>query len=130
MNFVASLRVSNRVLIYSMISTLVVSFGSIGAFIGASIAPELALVGLLLGSVLGVFLALHENTIIGCMVGMVIGFVMGGFIYLLLDFDTAYMVVFVFSLLGAFLGEPFAYFWRESVRAAADDEDDEPRSPS
>lgn len=121
MNIVASLRVSNRVLIYSMISTLVVSFGSIGAFIGASFAPEMSLVGLLLGSVLGVFLALHENTVIGCIMGMVIGLAMGGFIFLLLDFETAYMVVFVFSLLGAFLGEPLAYFWRES--AQADEED-------
>lgn len=109
-----SLGFSNRVLVYAMISTLVVAFGTIGALIGAYLGPEFPLVGLLLGSVLGVFLAVHENTIIGCIVGMMFGMFGGVITYQLIDFETAYMVVFLFSLLGAFLGEPFAYFWREA----------------
>ncbi|MFZ2959741.1 MAG: hypothetical protein WA705_22910 [Candidatus Ozemobacteraceae bacterium] len=125
MNLTASVRISNRVLIYAMISTLIVCFGSIGTFIGAYIAPEFALVGLLLGSVLGVFLALHESTVVGCIIGMLIGTCIAAFIYLILDFETAYMVVFVFSLLGAFLGEPFAYFWKESTGDASDHDEEE-----
>ena len=125
MNLTASVRISKRVLIYAMISTLVVCFGSIGTFIGAYFAPEFALVGLLLGSVLGVFLALHESTVVGSIIGMVIGLCLGAFIYLILDFETAYMVVFVFSLLGAFLGEPFAYFWKESTESAPDHDEEE-----
>ncbi|MBF0499559.1 MAG: hypothetical protein HQM09_05475 [Candidatus Riflebacteria bacterium] len=125
MNLAASVRISNRLLIYGMISTLVVCFGSIGAFIGIYIAPEFALVGLLLGSVLGVFLALQESTIVGSIVGMLIGICIGMFVYLVLDFETAYMVVFVCSLLGAFLGEPFAYFWKESAGEVSGHDEEE-----
>jgi len=114
MNLVTSLRVSNRVLVYSLISTLVICFGTIGTLIGAWFAPEMSLVGLLAGSVLGVFVALHESTIIGCVIGMMFGLLLALFVFLMTDFETAYLTVFLFSLLGAFLGEPFASFWRES----------------
>ncbi|MBF0544832.1 MAG: hypothetical protein HQM08_10380 [Candidatus Riflebacteria bacterium] len=114
MSLVFSWRISNRVLIYAMISTLVVSFGSLGTFIGAHFSPEYSLIGLFLGSVLGVFVAIQETTLYGCIVGMIFGLFFSLFSYFLIDFDTAYMTVFVFSLLGAFLGEPFAYFFRES----------------
>jgi len=120
-----SLGFSSRILIYAMVSTLVVAFGTIGAFIGAYIGPEFPLVGLMLGSVLGVFLAVHEATIIGCLVGMLIGLALAVFTYLAIDFETAYMVVFLFSLLGAFLGEPFAYFWREADQPFTDRDTDE-----
>jgi hypothetical protein len=117
-----SLGSSHRVLVYAMISTLIAAFGTMGAFIGAFIGPEFPLVGLLLGSVLGVFLAVHENTILGCLVGMVIGLAGGLCAYYLIDFETAYMVVFLFSLLGAFLGEPLAYFWHEAGKPGRDEE--------
>ncbi|MBF0409146.1 MAG: hypothetical protein HQM10_17490 [Candidatus Riflebacteria bacterium] len=114
MNIVMSWTVSNRALVYALISTLVVSFGSLGVFIGAHFAPEYSLLGLMIGSALGVFIAIQEATLYGCIFGMLSGLVFAVFTYLLVDFDTAYMTVFVFSLLGAFLGEPFSYFLKES----------------
>lgn len=108
-----SARLSTRLLAYAMISTLVVAFAALGIFIASYWAPEYALGGLLLGSSLGAFIAVHESTLIGCLCGMLIGLVAAPFVYAILDFETSYMVVFVFSLLGAVLGEPFAFFWRE-----------------
>lgn len=105
---------SGRVLVYALICTLIAAFGTMGAFIGNMIGPEFPLVGLMLGSVLGLFLALQQSTIVGCLVGMVTGLLLAVFVYFYIDFETAYMVVFFFSLFGAFLGEPFAYFWREA----------------
>lgn len=109
-----SARLSTRLLAYAMISTLVVAFAAIGIFIAAYWAPEYALGGLLLGSSLGAFIAVHESTLIGCLCGMLIGLVVTPFVYMVLDFETSYMVVFIFSLLGAVLGEPIAFFWRET----------------
>ncbi|MBI3039629.1 hypothetical protein HYY75_11405 [bacterium] len=109
-----SIQGANRFLVYAMISLLIVAFGAIGTFIASFVAPELTLVGLLLGSVLGTSLALHESTIIGCLFGMTCGLVISLFVCLMIDFETAYLVVFIFSLLGAILGEPFSYFWKES----------------
>ena len=114
MDFLASPKISTRVLVYAMISTLVVAFGGIGAFIASFIAPEFALIGLLVGSALGAFLSVHETTVVGCMGGMIGGLLVSPFVYWVIDFETAYMVVFVFSLFGAFMGEPIAYFWREA----------------
>ncbi len=97
-----------------MISTLVVAFAALGIFIAAFWAPEYALVGLLVGSSLGAFIAVHESTLIGCLGGMLVGLIAAPFVYMILDFETSYMVVFIFSLLGAVLGEPLAFFWRET----------------
>jgi len=109
-----SARLSTRLLAYAMISTLVVAFAALGVFIAAYWVPEYALIGLLLGSSLGAFIAVHESTLIGCLCGMLTGMVAAPFVYMIIDFETSYMVVFVFSLLGAILGEPFAAFWREA----------------
>ena len=125
MGLTLSFGFSSRILIYALTATLVAAFGTMGAYIGAYVGPEFPLMGLLLGSVLGVFLAVHEATIIGCLVGMLIGLGLGVLTYLAIDFETAYMVVFLFSLLGAFLGEPFAYFWREADKPFSDRDTDE-----
>ncbi|HOY66914.1 MAG TPA: hypothetical protein PLP29_08495 [Candidatus Ozemobacteraceae bacterium] len=109
-----SARLSTRLLAYAMISTLVVAFAALGIFIAAFWAPEYALVGLLVGSSLGAFIAVHESTLIGCLGGMLVGLIAAPFVYMILDFETSYMVVFIFSLLGAVLGEPLAFFWRET----------------
>lgn len=101
-----------------MISTLVVAFAALGIFIAAFWAPEYALVGLLAGSSLGAFIAVHESTLIGCLGGMLVGLIASPFVYMILDFETSYMVVFIFSLLGAVLGEPLAFFWRETDEEA------------
>lgn len=107
-----------------MVSTLVVAFGSLGAFIASFWAPELSLIGLLLGSALGACISVYETTVVGSVIGMLTGLLTAPFVYFVVDFETSYMVVFVFSLLGAFLGEPVAAFWKE----ASDIESEEPES--
>jgi len=97
-----------------MISTLVVAYAALGVFLAAYWDPEYALLGLLLGSSLGAFIAVHESTLIGCLCGMLTGMIAAPFVYMIIDFETSYMVVFIFSLFGAFLGEPVAVFWREA----------------
>ena len=114
MNLSVQTGISTRILVYAMTSTIVVAFGSLGALIMGVLAPEGSLLGLLLGSVLGAFLAVHESTIVGCVVGMLLGLCVSPFVYLVVDQETAFMTVFLCSLLGAFLGEPFAHFWREA----------------
>jgi hypothetical protein len=127
MSVFASIGISTRVLVYAMISTLVVSFATLGASIAAHVAPEYALLGLLLGSALGASIAVYESTVFGCVVGTIGGLILAPFVYAVLDFETAYMVVFVFSLFGAILGEPLAGFWQEadlSTRFIPDDDND------
>jgi len=114
MAIIGSVKISTRLLVYGMISMLVVAFAAIGTFIASFLAPEYTLMGLLLGSVLGAFIAVHESSVVGCICGMLLGLMAAPFIYYALDFETTYLFVFVFSLIGAFLGEPFAYFWREA----------------
>lgn len=126
MNFSTSpTGISTRVLVYAMSSTIVVAFGSLGALIMGALAPEGSLPGLLIGSVLGAFLAVHESTIVGCVVGMLLGLCTAPFIYFVLDQETAFLTVFLFSLLGAFLGEPIAHFWREAHTATDAEGDSE-----
>ena len=100
MDFLASPKISTRVLVYAMISTLVVAFGGIGAFIASFIAPEFSLLGLLVGSALGAYLSVHETTVVGCVGGMIGGLLVAPFVYYILDFETSYMVVFVFFKFG------------------------------
>ena len=114
MNLSASPGISTRVLVYAMTSMIVVAFGSLGALLAGALVPEFSLVGLMLGSVLGAFLSVHESTIIGCVIGMLFGLAAAPFVFYVVDSETAFMVVFLFSLLGAFLGEPIAHFWREA----------------
>lgn len=123
MNLSISSGISTRVLVYAMTSTIVVAFGSLGALLAGFVAPEFSLLGLLLGSVLGAFLSVHESTIVGCVVGMLFGLVAAPFVFFVVDVETAFMVVFLFSLLGAFLGEPIAHFWREAQAATDPDAD-------
>ena len=120
MNLFASLRISNRILVYAMMSALVAAFGCLGALIIGFLEPNFSILGLLLGSVLGVFIALHESSVVGSLIGMLAGLILGGFIYMLIDLETAFLTVFILSLFGAFLGEPVAYFWREANSLAED----------
>jgi len=101
-------------MVYAMVCTLVVAFGSIGAVLAGNIAPQYSLMGLFLGSALGAFISVYESTIIGCMAGMFAGMLVGPLIYYFIDFETAYLVAFVMALIGAIMGEPLALFWREA----------------
>lgn len=114
MSILASPRQTTRVMVYAMICTLVVAFGAIGAVLAGNIGEQYALMGLFLGSALGAFISVYESTIVGCIAGMLVGLLVGPLVYYFLDFETAYLVVFVFALLGAILGEPMAIFWREA----------------
>ncbi len=107
-NLVGSLRQVNRFLLYGLVSTLIITFAAIGTLIAAFFVPEYALVGLLLGSTLGTMIALNDATIFGCLAGMLVGLVLGVPTFLIIDFETAYMVVFAASLLGAVMGQPMA----------------------
>ena len=114
MSMLASPRQTTRLMVYAMVCTLVVAFGSIGAVLAGNVAPQYSLMGLFLGSALGAFISVYESTIIGCMAGMFAGLLVGPLIYYFIDFETAYLVVFIMALLGAILGEPLALFWREA----------------
>jgi len=111
-------------MVYAMVCTLVTAFGSIGAVLAGNIAPQYSLMGLFLGAALGAFISVYESTIIGCMAGMLTGILVAPLVYYFIDFETAYFVVFIMSLLGAIMGEPLALFWRE-----AHDADSEAESP-
>ena len=121
MTFVASTSNSTRLMIYAIICTLVVAFGAMGAVITFKIAPKYSLMGLFLGSAIGAFISVYEATIIGCMTGMIFGLLATPVVYHFIDFETAYMVIFVLSLFGAFCGEPIAYFWREANHHEVDE---------
>ena len=84
------------------------------------------MIGLFLGSALGAFIAVYESTIIGCVAGMIIGALISPIVYHFIDFETAYLLVFITSLIGAILGEPVASFWHEAeyTDAKAEDNDD------
>jgi uncharacterized membrane protein len=101
-------------MVYAMICTLVTAFGSIGAVLAGNVAPQYSLMGLFLGSALGAFISVYESTIIGCMAGMFTGILVAPLVFYFIDFETAYLVVFIMSLLGAIMGEPLALFWREA----------------
>ena len=114
MSIIASNSNTTRLMIYAIICTLVVAFGAMGAVLTFKIAPQYSLMGLFLGSAIGAFLSVYESTIIGCMTGMIVGLLAAPVVYHFIDFETAYMLIFVLSLFGAFCGEPIAYFWREA----------------
>jgi uncharacterized membrane protein len=109
-------------MVYAMVCTLVISFGSIGAIFASNIAPQYALMGLFLGSALGAFISVYESTIIGCMAGMITGLAVSPLVYVFIDFETAYLVVFILALFGAIMGEPLAYFWREAEEISEEQE--------
>ena len=114
MSMLASPRQTTRLMVYAMICTLVTAFGSIGAVLAGNVAPQYSLMGLFLGSALGAFISVYESTIIGCMAGMFTGILVAPLVFYFIDFETAYLVVFIMSLLGAIMGEPLALFWREA----------------
>ncbi len=114
MSILASPRQTTRFMIYAMVCTLVISFGAIGAVLAGNISPQYALMGLFLGSALGAFISVYESTILGCIIGMLAGLAASPLVYYFIDFETAYLVVFVLALLGAIMGEPLALFWREA----------------
>ena len=117
-------------MVYAMVCTLVVAFGSIGAVLAGNIAPQYSLMGLFLGSALGAFISVYESTIIGCMAGMFTGLIVGPVVYYFIDFETAYLTVFIMSLLGAIMGEPLALFWREANELEMETPEAEQPSPS
>ncbi|MDN5278090.1 MAG: hypothetical protein PWR01_2055 [Clostridiales bacterium] len=122
MSLLASQRQTTRLMVYAMVCTLVISFGSIGAIFASNIAPQYALMGLFLGSALGAFISVYESTIIGCMAGMITGLAVSPLVYVFIDFETAYLVVFILALFGAIMGEPLAYFWREAEEISEEQE--------
>jgi hypothetical protein len=113
-------------MVYAMVCTLVIAFGTIGAVFAESFAPQYALMGLFLGSALGAFISVYEATIIGCMTGMITGMAVAPLVYYFIDFETSYLVVFILSLFGAVMGEPMAYFWREAEMGEDDIDAQEP----
>ena len=125
MSILASPRQTTKFMVYAMVCTLVVAFGAIGAVLAGNIAPQYSLMGLFLGSALGAFISVYESTIIGCMVGMLLGLAMAPLTYYVIDFETAYLVVFVMALLGAILGEPLAIFWHEAELPESDQEQEQ-----
>jgi hypothetical protein len=124
MSMLASPRQTTRLMVYAMICTLVTAFGSIGAVLAGNVAPQYSLMGLFLGSALGAFISVYESTIIGCMAGMFTGVLVAPLIFYFIDFETAYLVVFIMSLLGAIMGEPLALFWREAHETDSEDSED------
>lgn len=126
MSILASERQTTRFMVYAMVCTLVIAFGTIGAIFAENFAPQYALMGLFLGSALGAFISVYESTIVGCMAGMITGMAVAPLVYLFIDFETSYLVVFVLALFGAIMGEPLAYFWREADSIGEDNEAEEP----
>ena len=114
MTLLASTRPTTRIMIYAMVCTLIIAFGSIGAMLAGNVSEQYALVGLFIGSALGAFVAVHEATIVGTISGMLVGLLICPLVYYCVDFETAYLSVFVASLLGAVMGEPMSSFWREA----------------
>ncbi len=129
MSILASPRQTTRFMVYAMVCTLVIAFGTIGAVFAESIAPQYALMGLFLGSALGAFISVYESTIIGCMAGMITGLAVSPLVYFFIDFETSYLMVFVLALFGAVMGEPMAYFWREAEGLSEEPEAEETEEP-
>lgn len=125
MSFLVSERQSTRLMVYVMVCTLIIAFGSIGAIFASYLGYQYSLMGLFLGSALGAFIAIYESTVIGCMIGMVSGLFIAPLVYYFVDFETAYLVIFVLALFGAIMGEPLVYFWREASGADEDDNDND-----
>ena len=120
MNFISSSGTLPRTMACLLVCTLIVAFGAIGSVLAGNFGDQYSLVGLFLGSALGAFIAVYESTIIGCLIGMIVGVLISPILYHFIDFETAYLAVFISSLIGAILGEPVASFWYE-----ADDSDNE-----
>lgn len=99
---------------YALVCTLIVAFGAIGSVLAGNFGEQYSLLGLFLGASLGAFIAVYESTVIGCIVGMLVGVLISPVLYHFIDFETAYLAVFISSLIGAILGEPIASFWHEA----------------
>lgn len=99
---------------YALVCTLIVAFGAIGSVLAGNFGEQFSLLGLFLGASLGAFIAVYESTVIGCIVGMLVGVLISPVLYHFIDFETAYLAVFISSLIGAILGEPIASFWHEA----------------
>ncbi|MFZ5952328.1 MAG: hypothetical protein ACOYXC_16615 [Candidatus Rifleibacteriota bacterium] len=130
MSILASPRQTTRIMVYAMVCTLVIAFGTIGAVFAENFAPQYALMGLFLGSALGAFISVYEATIVGCMTGMIVGLAVSPLVYLFIDFETSYLMVFVLALFGAVMGEPMAYFWREAEGHDEDRQNDQDSEPN
>ncbi len=114
MNLISSSGNLSRVMACALVCTLIVAFGAIGSVLAGNFGDQYSLVGLFLGSALGAFIAVYESTIIGCMIGMIVGALISPVIYYFIDLETAYLAIFISSLIGAILGEPVASFWHEA----------------
>ena len=122
MNLISSSSNLSRAMACFLVCTLIAAFGAIGSVLAGNFGDQYSLVGLFLGSALGAFIAVYESTIIGCMIGMLIGACISPVIYHFIDFETAYLAVFISSLIGAILGEPVASFWHEADDYSNDNE--------
>ncbi len=127
MNLLSSSSNVTRTMTYVMICTLIIAFGAIGSVLAGNFGEQFSLIGLFLGSALGAFIAVYESSIIGCIIGMIIGVILAPLIYFFIDFETAYLAVFITSLMGAILGEPVASFWNEA-EYSTEGSDDEPEA--
>ncbi len=123
MNLISYSGTLPRTMACLLVCTLIVAFGAIGSVLAGNFGDQYSLVGLFLGSALGAFIAVYESTIIGCLIGMIVGVLISPVLYHFIDFETAYLAVFISSLIGAILGEPVASFWYE-----ADDANDNEKS--
>ena len=125
MNLISSSGNISRVMACALVCTLIVAFGAIGSVLAGNFGDQYSLVGLFLGSALGAFIAVYESTIIGCMIGMIIGALISPVIYYFIDFETAYLAIFISSLIGAILGEPVASFWHEADYSSSNEKSED-----
>jgi hypothetical protein len=106
---------STRLMLYAMTCTLIVAFGAIGSILVGKFGEQYTLMGLFLGSALGAFISVYESTIVGSIIGMLLGVVSAPLVLYFVDLETACLLAFTMSLLGAIMGEPLASFWREGA---------------
>lgn len=114
MNLLDNSSIFGKFMAYALVCTLIVAFGAIGSVLAGNFGEQFSLLGLFLGASLGAFIAVYESTVIGCIVGMLVGVLISPVLYHFIDFETAYLAVFISSLIGAILGEPIASFWHEA----------------
>lgn len=114
MNLLENSSTFGRLMAYVLVCTLIVAFGAIGSVLAGNFGEQYSLLGLFLGSALGAFIAVYQSTVVGCITGMIVGMFLAPLLYFYIDFETAYLAVFICSLIGAILGEPVASFWQEA----------------
>ena len=105
MNLLENSSSFGKFMAYAIVCTLIVAFGAIGSVLAGNFGEQYSLLGLFLGSSLGAFIAVYESTVIGCIVGMLIGALISPVLYHFIDFETAYLAVFISSFAAALFSE-------------------------